>query len=101
LYFSGVNPIKAFIKDPVFAKHFFINSAIRVAYEKYTKRKLKLRHYGGGDVLGVQDANEILKRAILDGKPYMFCRYGSTEINCVTEYLLADKGILDLSLIHI
>lgn len=95
MYFSGVNPIKTFIKDPVFAKHFFLNSGIRVLYSKLYKKKLKLKHYGGGKVLSKQVANEILKRAILDGEPYMFGRYGSTEIHCVTKYLLANKGLMD------
>lgn len=96
MYFSGVNPIKALIKDPVFAWHFYMTSGVRVAYAKLTKSKLRRKHYGGGHVLSAQDANEILKRAIADGEPYMFGRYGSTEINCVTEYLLAQKGIVDV-----
>jgi hypothetical protein len=94
MYISGVSPFRAFAADPVFAWYFFMNSGLRTAYAKYFKNKLRLRHYGGGIVLDVQDANEILKEAILSGKPYMFGRYGSTELNCVTEYLLAKKRIV-------
>ena len=78
MYFSGVNPIKAVIKDPIFAKYFFLNSGIRTAFARFTGKKLRLKHYGGGRVLCVQKANEILKNAILSGEPYMFVRNIST-----------------------
>lgn len=95
MYFTGVNPFRAFIKDFIFAKYFFINSGIRVAYAKFTNKKLRLKYYGGGRVLSAQVANEILKQNIIAGKPFMFGRYGSTEINSVTEYLLYKKQITD------
>jgi hypothetical protein len=95
MYFSGINPFKAFLKDFVFAWYFYFNSGIRVAYAKFTNNKLRLRYYGGGKVINVQEANEFLKTKINGSKPFMFGRYGSTEINCVTEFLLYKKGIVD------
>lgn len=94
MYFSGVSPFKAFKLDPVFARYFFVNSGIRVAYSKLTKNKLRLGKYGGRSVLNTNKANYILLNAILKNTPFMFGRYGSTEINCVTEYLLYKKGIV-------
>lgn len=58
------------------------------------KRKLRQDNYGGGKVLSIQESNEILKNVILEDNPYMFGRYGSTELNIVTHYLLMSKGLL-------
>ena len=83
MYFKGVNPIKTFLKSPVFAWHFFINSGIRVIYSKVMKKKLRTKYYAGKKVLSNENGNKILKELINAGNPFMFGRFGSNEINIV------------------
>lgn len=97
MYFKGVNPFKAFIKDPVFSYYYFINSGIRVAYAKFTKKKLKCKVYAGKKVIINQMANELLKETIYGGTPFMFGRFGSNEISIITNSLLRRKKISDIS----
>jgi len=94
MYFKGINPIKALLKDPFFSWNYYLKSGLRVAYIKFRKRKLRTKIYAGKLVKSNIVANEILKNSILKGDPYMFGRYGTNELNCVTEYLLSKKEII-------
>jgi hypothetical protein len=94
MYCGGVNPVRALVRDPALAWHFFVTAAVRALYFKVRKKKLLLNPYAGKRVLDAQRANEILTGAILRGAPYMFGRYGSSELDCTTKYLLAEKGIV-------
>lgn len=94
MYCSGVNPVRALLRDPVLAWHFFVTSGIRALYFKARKKKLVVNPYAGRRVLDKQRANGILTAAIRRGTPYMFGRYGSSELECVTKYLLAEKRIV-------
>ncbi len=93
MYFSGVNPIKAFFKKPIFARHFFINSAIRVLCLKLTGKKLRLGRYAGTRVYNINYANELLKQEILNNVPFMSSRYGTAELSIVSEVLLKRYGL--------
>lgn len=88
MYFKGVNPIKAILKYPEFSRYFFINSFFRVLYAWATNKKLRLRTYAGQKVHDAHFANCRLREAILLGEPFLATRYGSAELNIVTEVLL-------------
>ena len=96
MYFRGVNPVKAFIKDPIFSYYYFINSGIRVAYTKFTKKKLRCEVYAGKKVIVNKIANDLLKDKIHKGAPFMFGRFGSNEIAIVTNALLRRKKIANI-----
>jgi len=93
MYFDGINPIRAFIKDPVFSRYFFINSLIRVLYAKITKKRLRLKKYAGKNVYDINAANDVLIKNIKNDDPFLFGRFGSVELGFVNEVLLYRKGI--------
>jgi len=93
MYCSGVNPIKAFLKRPNFARHFFINSAIRVLYFRLTGKKLRFSRYAGVRVHDIEYSNSLLRQSIQKHAPYMAARYGSAELFIVTEALLNRYGL--------
>jgi hypothetical protein len=50
--------------------------------------KLRPRFYGGKQVLNQYEGNELLSIKILEDKPFMAGRFGSSELKCVTDYFL-------------
>ncbi|MGD9679059.1 MAG: hypothetical protein AB7V16_12015 [Vulcanibacillus sp.] len=94
MYFKGVNPVKAFIKDPQFAWEYFFNWGIRVSYSKITGNTIRSKHYAGREVLSSERGNKLLTQAIVEGKPYMAGRFGNVELGFIIEALLKQKDLL-------
>ncbi len=42
-------------------------------------KKIALNKYGNKPILSISDGREILKKAVIEGKPYMAARFGTTE----------------------
>jgi len=94
MYFKGVNPFKAFIKSPKFAWSYFVTSGIRTAHAKFFHKKLLSKHYAGKKVLPRAISNDLLREAIIEGKPFFMGRHGSNEILISTEAILYNKKII-------
>ena len=54
--------------------------AKKIGREKYSEI---LPRYAGKRLLGCDEANEFIYDRIISGKPFMACRFGSTELNAV------------------
>ena len=93
MYFSGVNPVKAFLNEPAFARYFFVDSAIRLLYAKITGEKLRLSRYADLKVHEINYANEVLKEKIRNNTAFMASRYGTAELSSVTDVLLKRYGL--------
>lgn len=95
MYFNGINPTKMIKKDLKMFYRFYITGLIRTGYAKITKRKLRSPIYVGHFVKKQNIANEILKKMILQDKPFMFGRYGSNELLIAGYAIMYQKGIID------
>lgn len=96
MYLKGINPFKMLNKDSSMFWSFYVTSFIRTFYAKYTGKKLRLKHYAGGIVLSQDEANEILKKAIADNKPFFFGRHGSAELDIANQALFAKQNIKNI-----
>lgn len=93
MYTKGINPIRFIFLKPKMAWFFYVTFGFRVLYSKIFHKKLRLKFYAGKIVKNQDQGNEILKKAIIDGKPFFFGRNGSTELSIVTDVLLTEYGI--------
>jgi hypothetical protein len=101
MYLKGINPIKVLFNDPLLFWSFYITSLFRTFYAKVTNKKLRLKHYAGGNVISQNEANEILKRAIKTNEKFFFGRHGSAELNIATQGLWKVRRIkkVDLNIV--
>jgi len=95
MYFSNVNPIKTFYRDPYLAWDYFVISGIQVVYSKLTNKKLRFKHYAGKEVLSSDLGNSILTKQLNSSLPYMSARFGSNELLIFSEAILLKKKIID------
>lgn len=97
MYFSSYPIGKMFFKDPQMFWYFVLKAGVRTAYAKLSGRKKKLRSkfYAGRSVKMQDQGNELLKQALLSGKPFMFGRSGSNEMLCAGSGLVVEKNIMD------
>ena len=49
-------------------------------------KKIAMKKYGDKPILNISDGREILKNAVMDGKPYMAARFGTTEGAALVKY---------------
>lgn len=94
MYFNHYPIEKMLLKDPEMFWYFVPKASGRVAYAKFTKKKLRSKFYAGHWVKTQDAGNEILKNALLSGKPFMFGRHGSNELWCASNGLMVKKGIM-------
>ncbi len=95
MYFDGINPLKMLTKDFDMFWKFYPAAMTRMAFKKITNKKLRSKIYGGGKlVYSQEDANEMLKNALSDNKPFMFGRHGTNELLIASHGLMLEKGIL-------
>ena len=78
MYFSGINPFKMMVKDFDLFWKFYPAAMTRAMFVKVTGKKLRSKIYGGNKVVHRQDkGNNLLKKYMYDGQPFMFGRHGS------------------------
>jgi hypothetical protein len=94
VYWDGISPLRAFYRQPILARYFFINSAIRVLWHRVTGRKLRLKRYAGRIVHSIEEANRLMTASIGTSAPFMAGRFGSSELTVVTRALLQHLGLL-------
>lgn len=95
MYFTKYPIGKMLLKDPVMFWYFVPKAGSRVTYAKLMKKKLRAKHYAGQWVKSQDEGNEILKQALLSGKPFMFGRHGSNELLCAGAGMMVQKGLMD------
>lgn len=95
MYWDGINPLRMAVKDFDMFWKFYPAAATRMLVLKITGKKLRNPIYAGHRVLSQNKGNEILKRALLEDKPFMFGRHGSNEILMSIHALAFVKGITD------
>ena len=93
MYFSGNNIGKMILKDPELFWYYVPKAGVRVAYGKFTGKKLRSKHYANHKVYSQQEGNEILTQLLLSGKTFMFGRHGTNELACGSKAVMLRKGI--------
>lgn len=93
MYWDGINPLKMLTKDFDMFERYYFESLIRVAWLKITGKKIRTPYYGGHRVCSQNDANELLKNALLSDGPIMFGRHGTNEVQMALHALMFNKGI--------
>lgn len=83
------------MKDPELFWYYVPKAGARVAYAKYTGKKLRSKRYAGQWVKSQQEGNDILTQWLESGKVFMFGRHGTNELNCGSKAFMLRKGIID------
>lgn len=95
MYFSGINPFKMMVKDFDLFWKFYPAAMTRAMFVKVTGKKLRSKIYGGNKVVHRQDkGNNLLKKYMYDGQPFMFGRHGSNELLIALNGLMKERGII-------
>ena len=54
--------------------------------KKITKEPIEFSHYAGKDVMDIRQGGGWLRQAVLSGRPFMACRFGSVELNAMEQF---------------
>lgn len=68
--------------------YYLVKWRIHQLFGIITRKGIKYKSYNGKIIIGNSDANELIKKAILKGKPFLAGRFGSTELyalQCVND----------------
>lgn len=69
-------------------RDFYFNKCLRRhGIVKYFHREPVMPYYAHKWVMGAQKTNDYIYSHIMDGKPFMACRFGNTELQTVVGYL--------------
>ena len=69
-------------------RDFYFNKCLRRhGIVKYFHREPVMPHYAGKWVLSPAKTNDYIYRKIMEGRPFMTCRFGNTELQTVVGYL--------------
>lgn len=69
-------------------RDFYFNKCLRRhGVVKYFHREPVMPHYAGKWVLSPAKTNDYIYRKIMEGRPFMTCRFGNTELQTVVGYL--------------
>lgn len=93
MYFSGVNPIRMIREDFDMFWKFFPAATVRTAFAKITGKKLRMPIYCGHIVKTHEQGNELIKKYILSGTPFMFGRNGGNETFITGQGIMLERGI--------
>lgn len=93
MYFEKTYPLKMLFLSPNMFWNMYVKWGIKVAYTKFTRKVLKPTKYAGKKVYADYEGNEIIKKLIESGKPFLVGRPGATEI-----YLIQQGNMLSRKL---
>ena len=93
MYLSGINPFTALRKNPHLAKSLYWDSLKRVVFYNLTRRKLVPETYAGRIIHPIERANGMVSDALSSESPFLFGRYGTSEMKIAVAVLLAHEGL--------
>ncbi len=94
MYWSGINPFKMLLTDVDMFWKFYPAAMTRMAVLRFTGHKLRNKFYAGHIVHNQKKGNELLKKLIESGKPFLFGRHGSNELFIAIHGLMLERGII-------
>lgn len=75
-----------------------IKIAKKIGQDNFSK---KLVHYAGRHLLQDDEVNECIYKAVLNEKPFMICRFGSTELSSVSTFHFKVKKEYENAIRHV
>jgi len=96
MYYSNVNLIKMLLKDHELFWHFIFKSGKITAFKKFhpTTTIMNLTKYANKEIVSLENANEFLAAEINESSSFMAGRVGGTEMGCITNTILQEKGYI-------
>ncbi len=80
MFCSKTKPMAILLNNPALFWDMYVKWLAKIAYTKYTHKVIKPRKYAGKTIIPDYTGNEMIKKLLLDGKPFAVGRPGATEI---------------------